>query len=75
MSRPIYFQYSIAQHKSHFRRENTVLRGQLFEKTEEDPSKLSVSPNVYVIPNALVPDQFMPSPGSASSDMSNRPRV
>ena len=46
----------------HHRRENTVLRGQLFERYDDDPSTLSVSRNVYVIPNALVADQFKPSP-------------
>jgi len=47
---------------SHTGRENTVLRGQLFERYDDDPSTLSVSRNVYVIPNALVADQFKPSP-------------
>ncbi|EGN92502.1 glycosyltransferase family 4 protein [Serpula lacrymans var. lacrymans S7.3] len=46
---------------SHTGRENTVLRGQLFEKSEYDPSALSVRQNVYVIPNALVADQFKPA--------------
>lgn len=41
-------------------RENTVLRGELFEPSEDDPSKLSVRSNVYVIPNALVAEQFQP---------------
>lgn len=44
------------------RRENTVLRGELFERTENDPVGLSVSRNVYVIPNAFVAAQFKPSP-------------
>src|ERR1700691_4377265 len=52
------------------RRENTVLRGQLFERTDEYPSTLSVARNVYVIPNALVADQFRPSPVYGSSDTS-----
>ncbi|KAJ7255372.1 glycosyltransferase family 4 protein [Mycena rebaudengoi] len=47
---------------SHTGRENTVLRGELFERYEEDPDVLSVRRSVYVIPNALVPDRFRPSP-------------
>ncbi|KAF8880060.1 glycosyltransferase family 4 protein [Infundibulicybe gibba] len=48
-------------------RENTVLRGQLFEHYNDDDttnttSTLSVRRNVYVIPNALVADQFKPAP-------------
>lgn len=43
-------------------RENTVLRGELFERNDDDPSGLSVRQNVYVIPNALVADQFKPCP-------------
>ena len=41
-------------------RENTVLRGQLFERSEEDPNILQVRQNLYVIPNALVAEQFKP---------------
>lgn len=52
------------------RRENTVLRGELFEQTDQNPSALYVCPNVYVIPNALVPDQFKPSPCPSPSDTS-----
>jgi glycosyltransferase involved in cell wall biosynthesis len=52
------------------RRENTVLRGQLFERTDQDPDTLSVSRNVYVIPNALVAEQFKPSPASSCTDTS-----
>jgi phosphatidylinositol glycan class A protein len=54
------------------RRENTVLRGQLFEPAvSHTPSAaLSVNPNVYVIPNALVPDQFKPLDTPMSSDTS-----
>lgn len=44
------------------RRENTVLRGQLFEKDEENPSEIIVRRSVYVIPNALVAEQFQPHP-------------
>ena len=44
------------------RRENTVLRGQLFEPSEEDPSVSVVRSSVYTIPNALVAEQFTPSP-------------
>ncbi|KAF9455875.1 glycosyltransferase family 4 protein [Collybia nuda] len=47
---------------SHTGRENTVLRGELFERSEDDPSRLVVRENVYVIPNALVADQFKPGP-------------
>ena len=43
-----------------FSRENTVLRGQLFERSEEDPNILQVRQNLYVIPNALVAEQFKP---------------
>jgi phosphatidylinositol glycan class A protein len=39
-------------------RENTVLRGQLFERSEENT--LLVRQNLYVIPNALVAEQFKP---------------
>ncbi|KAF8156841.1 glycosyltransferase family 4 protein [Crassisporium funariophilum] len=45
---------------SHTGRENTVLRGQLFERSEEDPNQLEVRRNLYVIPNALVAEQFKP---------------
>jgi glycosyltransferase involved in cell wall biosynthesis len=55
------------------RRENTVLRGQLFEKTHEDPSTVAVSRNVFVIPNALVADQFKPSQISDLSQPSSKP--
>ena len=48
-------------------RENTVLRGELFERNEGDPSGLSVRRNVYVIPNALVADQFKPCPLTSSN--------
>ncbi|KAJ7753738.1 transferase [Mycena metata] len=47
---------------SHTGRENTVLRGELFEKSDTDPDGLSVRDSVYVIPNALVPERFQPSP-------------
>jgi len=47
---------------SNIRRENTVLRGQLYERDGSDPSKLMVRKNVFVIPNALVADQFKPHP-------------
>ncbi|KAF8970447.1 glycosyltransferase family 4 protein [Flammula alnicola] len=44
---------------SHTGRENTVLRGQLFERNE-DPKVLELRKSVYVIPNALVAEQFKP---------------
>lgn len=44
-------------------RENTVLRAQLFEPSDEDPNVSVVRPSVYTIPNALVAEQFTPSPG------------
>ncbi|KAG6815803.1 hypothetical protein H0H87_011201 [Tephrocybe sp. NHM501043] len=47
---------------SHTGRENTVLRGELFEKDSRDSNKLVVRENVYVIPNALVADEFKPGP-------------
>jgi len=43
-------------------RENTVLRGQLFERSEEDPNVLEVRKSVYVIPSALIAEQFTPCP-------------
>lgn len=43
---------------SHTGRENTVLRGHLFKTNSSPPT---VDDNVYVIPNALVPDHFTPS--------------
>ncbi|KAG1819341.1 glycosyltransferase family 4 protein [Suillus variegatus] len=52
---------------SHTGRENTVLRGQLFEMSE-DSSALVVRPNVYVIPNALVAEQFTPATKPVSSE-------
>lgn len=48
------------------RRENTVLRGQLFEKEKEDPTRLAVRRNVYVIPNAIIAEQFKPRPSKPS---------
>jgi phosphatidylinositol N-acetylglucosaminyltransferase subunit A len=53
-----------------FRRENTVLRGQLFEPSEMSSTTLSVNANVYVIPNALVAEQFQPLPIPLPSDAS-----
>lgn len=50
------------------RRENTVLRGQLFD-TNPDGSKV-VRNNVYVIPHALVSGQFRPADTPLSSDIS-----
>ncbi|KIJ99092.1 glycosyltransferase family 4 protein [Laccaria amethystina LaAM-08-1] len=47
---------------SHTGRENTVLRGQLFDRDSEDPSKLAVRSNIYVIPNAIVAEHFKPCP-------------
>ncbi|KAF5351110.1 hypothetical protein D9756_008314 [Leucocoprinus leucothites] len=51
---------------SHTGRENTVLRGQLFEKEKDDPTKLSVRRSVYVIPNAIIAEQFKPRPSEPS---------
>lgn len=42
------------------RRENTVLRGQLYERSEKDTKVPEVRKSVYVIPNALVAEQFKP---------------
>jgi phosphatidylinositol glycan class A protein len=53
-----------------YRRENTVLRGQLLETSEKDPASLSVRQNVYVIPNAIVAEQFKPAPVQDISDTS-----
>ncbi|KAK1226917.1 Phosphatidylinositol N-acetylglucosaminyltransferase GPI3 subunit [Marasmius sp. AFHP31] len=47
---------------SHTGRENTVLRGELFEQPEDGSSRPTVRENVYVIPNALVPERFQPGP-------------
>ncbi|TRM60374.1 glycosyltransferase family 4 protein [Schizophyllum amplum] len=47
---------------SHTGRENTVLRGQLFEPSADDPTALVVRDSVYVIPNSLVADHFVPDP-------------
>ena len=43
------------------RRENTVLRGQLYERSEKDPKVPEVRKSVYVIPNALVAEHFKPN--------------
>ncbi|KAI5888774.1 glycosyltransferase family 4 protein [Schizophyllum commune H4-8] len=51
---------------SHTGRENTVLRGQLFEPREDDPTALTVRNDVYVIPNALVADHFVPDPPTST---------
>ncbi|KXN91825.1 Phosphatidylinositol N-acetylglucosaminyltransferase gpi3 subunit [Leucoagaricus sp. SymC.cos] len=59
---------------SHTGRENTVLRGQLFEKEKDDPTKLSVRRDVYVIPNAIIAEQFKPRP-SKPSEMIDAPIV
>ncbi|KAF7323652.1 Glycosyltransferase family 4 protein [Mycena kentingensis (nom. inval.)] len=47
---------------SHTGRENTILRSELYEKDPQDPKKFLPPSrnNVYVIPNALVPEQFLP---------------
>ncbi|KAG7097712.1 hypothetical protein E1B28_005036 [Marasmius oreades] len=45
---------------SHTSRENTVLRGELFEQSDDNPPRLIVRKNVYVIPNALVAERFQP---------------
>ncbi|CAK5275783.1 unnamed protein product [Mycena citricolor] len=47
---------------SHTGRENTVLRGQLFDRSPKAPDVFTVRNNVYVIPNTLVPERFQPSP-------------
>ncbi|KAJ3519930.1 hypothetical protein NMY22_g12973 [Coprinellus aureogranulatus] len=47
---------------SHTGRENTVLRAQLFDQDKDDPTKLTMRNNVYVIPNALIADRFQPCP-------------
>ena len=57
------------------RRENTVLRGQLFEPSEEDPSVSVVRSSVYTIPNALVAEQFTPSPQPQPLETSESPRL
>ncbi|KAH7882328.1 glycosyltransferase family 4 protein [Phlebopus sp. FC_14] len=56
---------------SHTGRENTVLRGQLFEPSEDDPSVSVVRSSVYTIPNALVAEQFTPLPEPLSLDTIN----
>ncbi|KAF9527444.1 glycosyltransferase family 4 protein [Crepidotus variabilis] len=52
---------------SHTGRENTVLRGQLFERCKEDPNRLEVRKSVYVIPSALIAEQFKPCPPPPSA--------
>ncbi|KAJ7595129.1 glycosyltransferase family 4 protein [Mycena floridula] len=48
---------------SHTGRENTVLRGELFQRSSTDDRSIeSVNDNVYVIPNALVAERFTPGP-------------
>ena len=47
-----------------------MLRGQLFEPSEEDPSVSVVRSSVYTIPNALVAEQFTPSPQPQPLDTS-----
>ncbi|KAG6854427.1 hypothetical protein C0991_006971 [Blastosporella zonata] len=59
---------------SHTGRENTVLRGELFEIDLQDPNKLVVRENVYVIPNALVADEFKPGPPKPT-DISELPLI
>ncbi|KIY47322.1 transferase [Fistulina hepatica ATCC 64428] len=55
---------------SHTSRENTVLRGQLFEEESDDDSSLfSVRDNVYVIPNAIVGDRFEPGPPRTTEEI------
>lgn len=54
-----------------FSRENTVLRGELFEPSPEDRRKLTVRDNIYVIPNALVAERFQPDPKDASNSSSS----
>jgi len=44
------------------RRENTVLRGHLFEPSAANPDVPEVRKSVYVIPNSLVAEQFKPIP-------------
>ncbi|KAK7059722.1 phosphatidylinositol N-acetylglucosaminyltransferase subunit A [Favolaschia claudopus] len=51
---------------SHTGRENTALRGGLYDITESDPPDFRVHENVYVIPNALIPERFKPSPPKSS---------
>ncbi|KAJ6572097.1 glycosyltransferase family 4 protein [Mycena capillaripes] len=51
---------------SHTGRENTVLRGELWEKSDTDPDAIAVRKSVYVIPNTLVPERFKPSPPEPS---------
>nr|GAT48823.1 glycosyltransferase family 4 protein [Mycena chlorophos] len=53
---------------SHTGRENTVLRGELYERDEQAPDGIRPRDNVYVIPNALVPEQFLPDLTPKSND-------
>ncbi|KAF9494813.1 glycosyltransferase family 4 protein [Pleurotus eryngii] len=55
---------------SHTSRENTVLRGELYETddTNKHSKRIIVNPNVYVIPNALVADKFKPDKIARRSD-------
>lgn len=56
----IFQDLDILRHES--RRENTVLRAQLFDQDQQDPTKLTMRNNVYVIPNALIAERFQPCP-------------
>ncbi|KAL1730435.1 glycosyltransferase family 4 protein [Schizophyllum commune] len=60
---------------SHTGRENTVLRGQLFEPREDDPTALTVRNDVYVIPNALVADHFVPDPPTSTDISGTGPKL
>ncbi|KAF4563701.1 hypothetical protein EYR36_002940 [Pleurotus pulmonarius] len=57
---------------SHTGRENTVLRGELYETDDTNPhsKRIVVNPNVYVIPNSLVADKFRPCHTPRRSDES-----
>ncbi|KIY73693.1 glycosyltransferase family 4 protein [Cylindrobasidium torrendii FP15055 ss-10] len=50
---------------SHTGRENTVLRGELYD-VAEDGETWTIRNHVYVIPNALIPQHFQPGPQSNS---------
>lgn len=46
-----------------------MLRGQLFDPSPDSDGPMAVRDNVYVIPNALVPDRFRPAEVPLSTEI------
>ncbi|KAF9001822.1 UDP-Glycosyltransferase/glycogen phosphorylase [Hymenopellis radicata] len=59
---------------SHTGRENTVLRGELFDESE-DGKTMVVRDNVYVIPHALVSANFQPGPPKPTDISGDGPKL